>query len=462
MKVVDRLRRAARGWLAKQAALSGVDSNRGWLTLFSSRHRNWQSDEKITDDGIFAYTPFYACVTLIAGDIAKVWMRLMLLEDGIWSETSSPAFNRVLRKPNHFQTRQQFIESWVLSKLLWGNTYVLKIRDERNVVTALYVLDPSRVTPLVAPDGSVFYQLQRDELSKLPQDQVAIPAREIIHDRMECLFHPLVGIAPLFAARLPSSQGLRIQQNSETFFKNMSMPGGMLTAPEAINEETAKRLQEEFEKNHGGDNLGKILVGGDGLKFDPFGAKAVDAQLVEQLKATAEQVCSAFHVPAFMVGVGDPPSYDNVQALSQAYYSQTLQKHFTSIEDLLDDGLDLHKLNYRIEFDLDDLLRMDSKTMAETEGMKVQRGISSPDESRRKFGLKPVPGGNTPYLQQQQFSLAALSKRDALDDPFAKDSAAAPALPAPAPKPPAEEDEDQTDKALHLLFRKSPEELIHA
>jgi phage portal protein BeeE len=41
----------------------------------------------------------------------------------------------VLRKPNRFQTRIQFLESWALSKLSRGNTYVLKQRDNRNVVT---------------------------------------------------------------------------------------------------------------------------------------------------------------------------------------------------------------------------------------------------------------------------------------------------------------------------------------
>jgi phage portal protein BeeE len=31
---------------------------------------------------------------------------------------------------------------------------------------------------------------------------VIVPAREIIHDRFNCLFHPLVGISPLYAAAL--------------------------------------------------------------------------------------------------------------------------------------------------------------------------------------------------------------------------------------------------------------------
>ena len=71
----------------------------------------------------------------------------------------------MLRKPNRYQNRIKFIENWVTSKLSHGYTYVLKQRDDRNVVTALYILDPNRTRVLIADDGSVFYELNRDNLT---------------------------------------------------------------------------------------------------------------------------------------------------------------------------------------------------------------------------------------------------------------------------------------------------------
>ena len=99
----------------------------------------------------------------------------------------------------------------MISKLLWGNTYVLKDRDERGVVTALYVLDPARVKPLVAPDGSVYYELQTNDLAGMPTTTapLVVPAREIIHDRWNCAFHPLVGLSPLYACGGAAQQGAR-------------------------------------------------------------------------------------------------------------------------------------------------------------------------------------------------------------------------------------------------------------
>ncbi len=42
----------------------------------------------------------------------------------------------------------------------------------------------------------------------------------------------------------------------------------------------------------------------------------------------------------------------------------------------------------------------------------------TPNEGRKEFDLKPVKGGDTVYLQQQNFSVEALAKRDASDNPF--------------------------------------------
>jgi phage portal protein BeeE len=75
-----------------------------------------------------------------------------------------------LRKPNRFQNHIQFKESWAISKLTRGNTYVLIERDQRGVPSAFYVLDPSRVKVLVAPDGAVFYELQIDNLAGLERN----------------------------------------------------------------------------------------------------------------------------------------------------------------------------------------------------------------------------------------------------------------------------------------------------
>jgi HK97 family phage portal protein len=382
-----------------------------WPVIRESFAGAWQRNIETPLVDVLSFGAVFSCVTLIASDIAKMRLRLMSKDDeDIWTETNSPSFSPVLRKPNHYQIRIMFIMQWVISKLTHGNTYILKARDSRRVVTELYVLDPCRVQVLLAPDGSVFYQLAADDLAGVTES-VAVPATEIIHDVMYPLYHPLVGISPISACGLAAMQGLRIQQNSAKFFGNGSQPGGILTAPGAISDATAKRLKDYWDANYTGDNVGKIAVLGDNLKFEGLTVKAEDAQLIEQLRWTGENVCGCYHVPAYKVGIGTPPAYNNIEALDQAYYSQALQILIECIEALLDDGLAL-PANYGTEFDLDDLLRMDSATLMEVVTKGISGAVFTPNEGRKKFNLRKVAGGATPYMQQQNYSLAALDARD--------------------------------------------------
>lgn len=421
----------------KEKTLSPPVTRGGWFPLIREPYAGaWQKNVSINRDAVLSNHAVFACQTLIAGDIAKLRVKLVAREGEIWREVSRPAYSPVLRKPNGFQNRIQFLENWVLSKLQHGNTYVLKRRDNRNVVTQLYVLDPNLVRPLISDEGEIFYELNADRVTGIER-QIVVPAREIIHDRFNCLFHPLVGLSPIFANGLAATQGLSIQNNSAAFFQNGSQPGGLLIAPSAISKENAAELKEYWEANYTGANAGRIAVLGDGLQYQAMATKAVDAQLIEQLKWTAEVVCSTYHVPPYKIGIGQQPTYNNVQALNVEYYSQCLQVLIESIEVCLDEGLGTGE-NLGTEFDIENLLRMDGVALMEM--LDKGRNYLSPDEGRAKLGLGPTEGGDHVYRQQQDYSLAALAKRDAKDDPFGKSE---------TPRPPSE---DATDPAAIMAL----------
>lgn len=410
---------------AAPASATAVAENRGgwWPLIREAATGNWQKNITVDNNLVLSYHAVYACITLIASDISKLCVDLVQEDDnGVWTETDSPAYSPVLRKPNRYQNRIQFWETWILSKLMRGNVYVLKIRDNRQVVTGLYVLDPNRVKVLVAMDGSVWYQLNIDNLSGLTEP-VTVPASEIIHDRFNCLFHPLVGTSPIYAAGVAATQGLAIQNNSASFFNNRSQPGGVLTAPGSIGDDTAKRLKDLWDTNFTGDNAGKVAVLGDGLAYSRMALTAEESQLVDQLKWTAEVVCSVFHVPPYKIGIGQMPTYSNIQSLNIEYYSQCLQSLIEAAELCLDEGLGIGEgvlingKTYGTEFDVDNLLRMDSVT--QMQALKDAAGIMEVDEMRAKLSLPPTKGGKAVYLQQQNYSLEALAKRDAQVDPFA-------------------------------------------
>lgn len=428
----------------------------GWWPIIREPYSGaWQKNDSWECPTVLAHYAVYACVTLIANDIGKLRQRLMELgSDGIWKETSSPAFSPVLRKPNGYQNHIQFKQWWQTSKLTNGNAYGLKRRDARGVVTEIYLLDPCRVLPLITPDGSVYYQLSNDDLNRVG-DGVTVPASEIIHDRMNCMFHPLVGVSPLYACALAACQSLKMQNDSSTFFENGARPGGILTAPGAISDETAARLKAHWDANYSGNNSGKVAVVGDGLKFEQMRMSATDSQLIEQFKLTAEMICTAFHVPPSKVGITTSPTGTTAAQENQKYYSDCLQSLIEEYEACLDDGLAL-PTTYGVELDLDGLLRMDMGALVETLAAGVGGGVMTPNYALRKLGQEPVEGGDTIYLQQQNYSIQALSRRDAQADPFATASTAPAAQPAAATQPeePTDEQIQDSAKMLALLIEK--------
>lgn len=404
-----------------------------WPVIRESFTGAWQRNEEIRVETALGYSAVYACITLIAADISKMNLRLMAKGgNGVKTETTSPAFSPVLANPNRYQNRIKFIQQWLISKLGQGNAYILKERDNRNVVVALYVLDPYKTTPLVAPDGSIFYRLSKDNLTGIEEDSVVVPASEIIHDAMVPLYHPLCGVSPITACGMAVAQGMNIQRHTARFFRNGANPGGILTAPGHVDEENAKRLKALWEENFSGENVGRVAILGDALEYKAMSVNAVDAQLVETLKWTDEKVASVYHVPAYMIGAGVAPKYDNIEALNQQYYSQCLQSLIYELQLCLTEGLGLHTANTQedlgVYFDLNDLLKMDTATQVEVLKNLTGAGIISPNEARAEIDRLPTEGGDHPFMQEQNWPLRLLDARQLPSD-------RPPTAPVPLPPP---------------------------
>ena len=419
----------------------------GWRNIIGESFAGaWQRNQTLEQEDLLSSPIVYACVTQIANDFGKLRARKMLCaKDGIWVEDKSVnPIGKLLRRPNRYQNQIQFKQWWQVSKLTKGNAYGLKQYTPKGDVEAIHILNPDRVTPLVADDGSVFYQLGEDNLAGLRQG-VTVPADSIIHDRMNCLYHPLVGVAPLYAAAIAAGIGVKIQGNTLQFFANSATPSGILVAPGAITKDNAALLKEQWQSGYTGVNAGKVAVLGDGMKFEPLSSSAVDSQLIETLRWSDERICSVFHIPGYKVGVGQTPSYTNIEALDRAYYSDCLQSPIEEFEAVLDDGLLLDGTTQGIEIDLDGLMRMDSKTLMETLSSGVKGRILTPNNARKRVNLGALEGGDTVYMQQQDYPLEQVRLNKI--DPGATKTA------APAPVEPTEEKGLTPEQAAYLAER---------
>jgi len=394
-----------------QKALNAVGGTwrNAWRIISEPFAGAWQKNAEEKQGDLVTYPTLYACISRIASDIGKLPFSLRQRDrSGVWIEVENPAYSPVLRKPNSFQTAAQFREYWMLTKLVNGNAYILKRRDDRGVVNALYVLDPEKVLPMVSDSGAVFYQLQTDNLNTLPDgypaEQLIVPASEIIHDRCMTIHHPLIGVPPLAAAHWPAMKNMKIMRSATEFFANNAQPGGILTAPAGMSDDDAKEVQKYWSENFAGNNSGKIAVIGADMKFTPFAMKSIDSQMVEQMGYSDQQICQPFGIPPFKVGIGTIPSGLGVDGLNHLYYADALQTHIEHMELLLDDGLRITR-PMGVELDLEPLLRMDEGKRAEVATKLVGGGVETPNEGRARFNRPALEGGDTVYMQQQDIPL---------------------------------------------------------
>lgn len=400
---------------------SPIEGGQNWRTISEPYTGAWQHNEELkVTDSLTSYAVF-SCISLISKDVGKLPILVKTEEDGIVTNAKIEAL-KVLENPNSFQTRQQFLEAWVISKVTNGNAYIYKVRDVYGTIEQLIVLDHDKVTVLVDPTGVIYYRINIDSLSGITE-QVTIPSSEIIHDRYNCFYHPMIGLSPIVASNRAAITGLNIQNNAKDFFGNMSRPSGILVTPKSITAEDATEIKTNWDKRYSKGGLGGTAILGDGITYEALSVPASDSQMIEHLKLSGEIVCSTFNVPSFKVGIGAIPVGSKIADLNEIYYSDCLQHYIEAIENLLNSHLDLPS-NVFIEFNTKILLRMDEKSKVESLKISVSSGIKSPNEARKELGLAPTDGGESPLMQQQNYSLSALAKRDAKEDPFSIATAA--------------------------------------
>lgn len=402
---------------------------------------------------LLSFSAVYTCVNVISSDIAKLPVKLWRVQKtgGRKLADDHPIY-RMLQNPNPYQTHVDFFSYFFVSLLLAGNAYAFLSRNAAGVIDRMDVLNPAFVRPLVAETGDVFYQIGRStslplvtQFDPAGEGGYIVPARHIIHHRIMCVDHPLVGVTPLYAAAMSASVGVKASASSAEFFANMARPSGVLTAPGKVSAELSKRLTAEWDANYGPGRAGRTAMLGDGLKWERITLSAVDSQLIDLLKWSVADVARVYRVPGFLLGELDKVTYRNSETLMRTYYSGCLQYHLEALEARLDTAFNLAS-DVELEFDVDAILRtdLDVRFAAYKEG--IQSGFLTINEARAQEGLQNVDGGDEPMMQVQYRPLSVLAE----DTPIAPPGPAAPAPPAPPtePKLPAEQPPSEQDDAV--------------
>jgi HK97 family phage portal protein len=399
----------------------------GWLSASAGTKWNWwQSGHSLAPYGQHS-AMVEACISAYAQTIAMCpgdhWRRM---ENGGRERlgSSRSALARVLKKPNDYQSISDFLLNLSYGLYGDGNAYALALRNDRQEIEELHLMNPRHCSVAVAETGEVFYHLGGNEIveSRLGKS-LTVPARDVLHVRLQTPKHPLKGVSPVLAAALDMAANDAVMKQQLTYFMNQSRPSFILHTDEKWDAAQTAEARKAWEQQSQGMNAGKTPIMGWGLKAQQIGGTAVDAQLAETLKMSDQHIALAFRVPQQILGIGGTP-FASTEALMQSWVATGLGFALNHIEEAF--GRLFRLKGYPeeyLELNTDALLRSNFKERIEALARATQAGIYSPDEARAEEDLGKVPGGHgeEPRMQQQNMPLSWHTQPSAPEPPAPPD-----------------------------------------
>lgn len=398
----------------------------GWLGPEASTALNWWQMGHNVRDAPGSSAIVQACVSAYAQTAAMCmgahWRKK---DNGGRERVTNSALSRILLRPNAYQSPSDFILN--LTSLLYrrGNAYGLCIRNSRFEIIEVHLMY-GRCAARVATTGDVFYSLSGNDVIERQIDAEAlsgVPARDVLHVRLETPRHPLVGETPLTAAALDIAASSAIMRQTIAFFDRQARPSGTLNTEANLSADQVAELRARWDEQSRGLNAGGTPILANGLKWNPMAESAKDTKLAELMAMTKESVALTYRVPLQILGIGDQ-KFATTELMMQSWLASGLGFALNHIEQGFDRlfGLIGAPFEYT-ELDTSVLLRSAFATRVEGWAAGVNAGIFARNEARADFEFGKVKGGDEPWVQQQDVPLSV-----------ADENAANPPAPPPDPK----------------------------
>ena len=291
--------------------------------------------------------------------------------------------------PNSEQTSAEYWEGMIAHLLLQGNSFAEKKFIGNRLVGKVPLFG---ITPERGPDGRLRYaHIDRGRKEYLPAEKV---------------FHLRgfgdgsgIGMSPIKFGANSMGVSLAAEETAGKVFSNAMLLSGLLTSDQTLNIEQRAQLQQIIDDYTGSDKAGKILTLEAGLSYQAMQINPDDAQLLESRRFNIEDVCRWFGVPPVVIGhaaKGQTMWGSGVEAIMLSWLTTGVNPLLRKIEARVSkDLIPLDKLKtWKLKFNREAMLQMDSKAKGEFLSKMTTNGIMSRNEGREKLNLPRVEGGD--------------------------------------------------------------------
>ena len=379
-----------------------------------------------------SYSPVWAALDLISGDVAKIPIRTMRRDSrGVNPATDHPV-NALLSKYTGEMPAMLWVSSMMSNAMLYGNGWSRIIRDARGRAEELRFI-PSTLVSVERLQGSVNSKRviirndEGNEISVSEADMFQLPG--LVFSNLGGV--PLIQFALNTIGRLLSAEGY-----ADDFFANSAVPSGWLMHPAHMSPEAQERFLQSIQSRHAGaGNRHRLGILEEGMQWQSSGIPPEDAMLIEMLNLGVKDVARFFKLPPHKLGDEGRTSFNSVAEENRQYVSSTLGSWLSKFESEANCKLfpDNEWNTYFVSFDTDRIFQPPYKERMEGNAIAIMNGIRSRNEVREEEGWNPYEGGDE-FLTPLNLSPADQAEEE-----------------PPAAEPPEPNEEDMRASAAAIL-----------
>lgn len=284
---------------------------------------------------------------------------------------------------------ETLVEHWVMALLHRGNGYAWKIRNAAGQVTGLRPLHPDRVRVGTTPDGTKVFEIDRE-----------IPAtrREVFHVP-GLSYDGVLGIDVISQHAETLGRVAAADEYASRSFGSGSHLQAYLSVPQKLSDKEAAQLKAQWERFHRGmQNAHEFGVLGNGAEYRTISLTPEQQQLLETRKWGVIEVAQLLRVPPHKLYNLDRATFSNIEHQSIESVMDGIRPWVERIETHLAFDRDLLPLTNHVEFQLEGLLRGDTKTRYESYKLGIDAGWLSPAAAAR-LENQPAPDELDYYLR---------------------------------------------------------------
>lgn len=376
------------------------------------------ANRNVTDTRAMQISAVFSCVRLISECIGSLPLHVYRRRpDGQREAAPEHWLQDLLLEPNPFMTGQEWREAMAAQLATWGNGYSFTRRTDSGRPTELFPLRPQSMdVQRNGFDGVVFDYSSESMPNKRWTD------REVLHIRGFGQ-EGFKGLSPLGFARESLGLAVSAEEYGARFFANGGKPSGVAELDQVLKPEQRKAFKELLEDQVGrnaAESQGVLLLEG-GAKYRPISIPPEDAQMLGTRSFQIAEIARFFRVPLFLL-MDETKNTSWGSGLEQqnlAFLTYTLRPYLVRMERSIARWLlsREERREYFVEFNVEGLLRADSKARAEFYSAMVQNGLMSRNEVRSRENLPRVDGADELTAQVNLAPLSKLGQLGGNDEP---------------------------------------------